>query len=56
MHVRIIPPRGQRFRDIADSVKAYLMVDMAHVAGLIAAGIYPNPTQIAPYRSAGAAK
>ncbi len=37
----------QRFREIADKVGAYLMVDMAHVAGLIAAGIYPNPTQIA---------
>ena len=37
----------QRFRDIADSIGAYLMVDMAHVAGLVAAGIYPNPTQIA---------
>ena len=37
----------QRFRDIADKVGAYLMVDMAHVAGLIAAGIYPNPTPIA---------
>ena len=33
----------QRFREIADKVGAYLMVDMAHVAGLIAAGIYPNP-------------
>jgi glycine hydroxymethyltransferase len=33
----------QRFRDIADKVGAYLFVDMAHVAGLIAAGIYPNP-------------
>jgi glycine hydroxymethyltransferase len=32
-----------RFREIADKVGAYLMVDMAHVAGLIAAGIYPNP-------------
>ena len=32
-----------RFRKIADMVGAYLMVDMAHVAGLIAAGIYPNP-------------
>ncbi len=32
-----------RFRDIADDVGAYLMVDMAHVAGLIAAGIYPDP-------------
>ena len=37
----------QRFRDIADSVGAYLLVDMAHVAGLVAAGLYPNPTQIA---------
>lgn len=37
----------QRFRDIADSVGAYLMVDMAHVAGLIAAGVYPNPVAIA---------
>lgn len=32
-----------RFRQIADSVGAYLMVDMAHVAGLVAAGLYPNP-------------
>ena len=37
----------QRFRDIADEVGAYLLVDMAHVAGLVAAGIYPNPVQIA---------
>jgi glycine hydroxymethyltransferase len=37
----------QRFKDIADSVGAYLVVDMAHVAGLIAAGEYPNPVQIA---------
>ena len=37
----------QRFRAIADSVGAYLFVDMAHVAGLIAAGHYPNPVQIA---------
>ena len=37
----------QRFPDIADSVGAYLMVDMAHVAGLVAAGVYPNPVQIA---------
>jgi len=37
----------QRFREIADSVGAYLWVDMAHVAGLIAAGIYPNPVPIA---------
>lgn len=32
-----------RFRRIADAVGAYLMVDMAHVAGLVAAGLYPNP-------------
>ena len=37
----------QRFRDIADEVGAYLLVDMAHVAGLVAAGIYPNPVPIA---------
>ena len=37
----------QRFRDIADEVGAYLFVDMAHVAGLIAAGCYPSPLQIA---------
>jgi len=37
----------QRFRAIADKVGAFLMVDMAHVAGLIAAGLYPNPVQIA---------
>ena len=37
----------QRFRDIADSVGAFLLVDMAHVAGLVAAGEYPNPVQIA---------
>ena len=37
----------QRFRAIADSVGAYLFVDMAHVAGLVAAGFYPNPTSIA---------
>jgi glycine hydroxymethyltransferase len=35
------------FRRIADSVGAYLFVDMAHVAGLVAAGIYPNPVSIA---------
>ncbi len=32
-----------RFRQIADSVGAYLLVDMAHVAGLVAAGVYPSP-------------
>lgn len=37
----------QRFREIADSVGAYLMVDMAHVAGLVAAGLYPNPVSLA---------
>jgi glycine hydroxymethyltransferase len=37
----------QRFRDIADSVGAYLMVDMAHVAGLVATGHYPNPIPVA---------
>lgn len=37
----------QRFRQIADSVGAWLVVDMAHVAGLVAAGIYPSPVQIA---------
>jgi glycine hydroxymethyltransferase len=37
----------QRFRDIADEVGAYLFVDMAHVAGLIAAGLYPSPVGIA---------
>jgi glycine hydroxymethyltransferase len=37
----------QKFRDIADKVGAYLMVDMAHVAGLVAAGVYPSPVQIA---------
>ncbi|HEV7356488.1 MAG TPA: serine hydroxymethyltransferase [Steroidobacteraceae bacterium] len=36
-----------RFRAIADSVGAYLFVDMAHVAGLIAAGEYPNPVPFA---------
>jgi len=37
----------QRFRDIADKVGAYLFVDMAHVAGLVAAGLYPNPVPFA---------
>jgi len=39
-------PRGidfKRFRDIAEEVDAYLLVDMAHYAGLIAGGVYPNP-------------
>src|SRR6195952_1396387 len=33
----------ERFRQIADEVGAYLMVDMAHFAGLVAAGLHPNP-------------
>ena len=37
----------QRFRDIADMVDAYLLVDMAHVAGLVATGDYPSPINIA---------
>ena len=37
----------QRFRDIADSIGAYLMVDMAHVAGLVASGHYPSPIPFA---------
>jgi glycine hydroxymethyltransferase len=35
------------FRQVADEVGAYLLVDMAHVAGLVAAGLYPSPVQIA---------
>ena len=37
----------QRFRKIADDVGAYLLVDMAHVAGLVAVGLYPSPIEIA---------
>lgn len=37
----------KKMRDIADQVNAYLMVDIAHVAGLIAAGLYPSPVPIA---------
>jgi len=37
----------QKFREIADSVGAYFLVDMAHVAGLVAAGEYPNPVPYA---------
>ena len=37
----------KKFREIADSVGAYLLVDMAHVAGLVAAGLYPNPVPFA---------
>jgi glycine hydroxymethyltransferase len=39
----------KRFRAIADAVDAYLMVDMAHYAGLIAAGVYPTPVGIADF-------
>jgi glycine hydroxymethyltransferase len=35
------------FRRVADEIGAYLLVDMAHVAGLVAAGLYPSPVQIA---------
>ena len=44
-HSRVLD--WQRFRDIADSCGAYLMVDMAHVAGLVASGHYPNPVPFA---------
>ncbi len=44
-HSRVLD--WQRFRDIADSVGAYLLVDMAHVAGLVASGHYPSPVEIA---------
>ena len=37
----------KRFREIADSVGAYLMVDMAHIAGLVAAGLHPSPVEYA---------
>jgi glycine hydroxymethyltransferase len=37
----------KRFRAIADEVGAYLFVDMAHIAGLVAAGVYPSPVPIA---------
>ncbi|WP_290079363.1 serine hydroxymethyltransferase [Lactobacillus taiwanensis] len=37
----------QRFRDIADEVGAYLMVDMAHIAGLVAVGAHPSPLPVA---------
>ncbi len=37
----------QRFRDIADRIGAYLVADIAHVAGLIATGLYPSPVEIA---------
>ncbi len=37
----------KKFKDIADSVGAYLMVDMAHIAGLVAAGLHPDPVPVA---------
>jgi len=37
----------KKFREIADKVKAYLLVDMAHFSGLVAGGAYPNPTKYA---------
>jgi len=39
----------KRFREIADSIGAYLMVDMAHYAGLVAAGLYPSPIKHAHF-------
>ncbi|MCM3567206.1 serine hydroxymethyltransferase [Neobacillus mesonae] len=38
-----------KFREIADEVGAYLMVDMAHIAGLVAAGLHPNPVPYAQF-------
>jgi glycine hydroxymethyltransferase len=37
----------RRFREIADEIGAYLMVDMAHIAGLVATGLHPNPIEYA---------
>ncbi len=39
----------QRFKDIADEVGAYLFVDMAHIAGLVAAGLHPSPVPYADF-------
>jgi len=39
----------KRFREIADSVGAYLMVDMAHIAGLVAVGLHPSPVPVADF-------
>ena len=38
-----------KFREIADEVEAYLLVDMAHIAGLVAAGLHPNPVEYAHF-------
>ncbi|MDF1617780.1 serine hydroxymethyltransferase [Petrocella sp. FN5] len=38
-----------KFREVADAVGAYLMVDMAHIAGLVAAGLHPNPVPFADF-------
>ncbi len=38
-----------KFREIADEVGAYLLVDMAHIAGLVAAGLHPNPVEYAHF-------
>ncbi|WP_144460117.1 serine hydroxymethyltransferase [Siminovitchia fortis] len=39
----------EKFREIADEVGAYFMVDMAHIAGLVAAGLHPNPVPYADF-------
>ena len=39
----------KKFREIADEVGAYLMVDMAHIAGLVAAGLHQNPVEVADF-------
>ena len=39
----------QKFRQIADEIKAYFLVDMAHIAGLVAAGLHPNPVEYADF-------
>ncbi len=39
----------EKFREICDEIDAYLMVDMAHIAGLVAAGLHPNPVFVADF-------
>ena len=39
----------RKFREIADKIDAYFLVDMAHYSGLIAAGVYPSPVGIADF-------